>query len=128
MPSFQDLIDEWVKEFEKFEAETGWNELKLYGTSKLDKFSGGQISFSEKMYAVLHQLEKKATITPSIKKLKEFVQVDINMNLPRQLRQGQDEGKHEHLLPEVLEIEKDIFCKVSTAHTAVLKTLHTFTT
>ena len=115
MPLFQDLIEEWVKEYEKFEEETGWNELKFYGTNKSDR-TGGQFNFSEKIFAILHQLEKKATITPSIKKLKEFVQVEFNLNLPPRMLDGMpQEGKHEHLLPEVLEIEKDIFCKVSTA-------------
>ena len=111
----QDLIEEWVKEYEKFEEQTGWNELKFYGTNKSDVRTGGQINFSEKIFAILHQLEKKATITPSIKKLKEFVQVEFSLNLPPRMREGMpQEGKHEHLLPEVLEIEKDIFCKVST--------------
>ena len=71
-----------------------------------------QFNFSGKLLAILHHLEKKGAAHPSIKRLKEIVQQE-----PRHYESPYDDEigkgkKHEHLIPESLEVEKDIFCKV----------------
>ena len=112
LKELQNLLDDWVEEYEKFCFEKGWNELIFHG--KLEKSSTGviQFNFSGKLLAILHHLEKKGAAHPSIKRLKEIVQQE-----PRHYESPYDDEigkgkKHEHLIPESLEVEKDIFCKV----------------
>ena len=52
---------------------------------------------------------------PSIKRLKEFVQKEQSIPIqmpPRIMKEDFGSEKHEHLIPESMEIEQDIFCKV----------------
>merc|ERR1719189_3226935 len=102
----QDLLEDWVEEYESHERKTGWNELKFYGRMK----QGRQFNFSVKLLSILHHLEKKGSTNPSIKVLKEFA-VEEEKQFGRE-----DEimtKKKEQLIPETIEVEKDIFCKVT---------------
>jgi len=102
----QDLLEDWVEEYESHERKTGWNELKFYGNLK----NGRQFNFSVKLLSILHHLEKKGVTNPSIKVLKEFA-VEEEKQFGRE-----DEimtKKKEQLIPETIEVEKDIFCKVT---------------
>jgi len=102
----QDLLEDWVEEYESHERKTGWNELKFYGNLK----HGRQFNFSVKLLSILHHLEKKGATNPSIKVLKEFA-VEEEKQFGRE-----DEiltQKKEQLIPETIEVEKDIFCKVT---------------
>merc|ERR1712001_798573 len=87
----QDLLEDWVEEYESHERKTGWNELKFYGNLK----NGRQFNFSVKLLSILHHLEKKGSTNPSIKVLKEFA------------------VEEEKQFPETIEVEKDVFCQVT---------------
>merc|ERR1712223_2162038 len=68
------------------------------------------MGFSVKLLSILHHLEKKGVTNPSIKVLKEFA-VEEEKQFGRE-----DEimtKKKEQLIPETIEVEKDIFCKVT---------------
>ena len=94
------------KFFILFGIKLGRNELNFSGSLN-NTGSGTQFNFSSKLRAILHHLEKISTTNSSIKKLNEFVVED---------REYEEEGMKrnaEHLLPEKIEVEKDIFCEVS---------------
>ena len=94
------------KFFDLLGIKFGRNELNFSGSLN-NTGSGTQFNFSSKLRAILHHLEKISTTNSSIKKLNEFVVED---------REYEEEGmkrKAEHLLPEKIEVEKDVFCEVS---------------
>ena len=94
------------KFFDLLGIKLGRNELNFSGSLNNTE-SGTQFNFSSKLRAILHHLEKISTSNSSIKKLNEFVVED---------REYEEEGmkrKAEHLLPETIEVEKDVFCEVS---------------
>ena len=94
------------KFFDLLGIKLGRNELNFSGSLN-NTGSGTQFNFSSKLRAILHHLEKISTTNSSIKKLNEFVLED---------REYEEEGmkrKAEHLLPEKIEVEKDVFCEVS---------------
>jgi len=102
----QELLEDWVDEYERHERKTGWNELKFYGNLK----NGRQFNFSVKLLSILHHLEKKGITNKSIKVLKEFA-VEEEKQFGRE-----DEimtKKKEQLIPETIEVETDVFCKVT---------------
>lgn len=108
LTELQDILEEWVEEYEKFVRLTGWNELKFYGN--ITNF-GRQFNFSVKLMAILHHIEKKGATNANIKVLKEFAHEE-------EKPYGQDGAecrKTEQLIPETIEVEKDIFCKVTSS-------------
>jgi len=102
----QNLIEEWVEEYESYERQIGWNELKFYGRMK----QGRQFNFSVKLLSILHHLEKKGSTNPSIKVLKEFAVEEEKQFGREEEVQAQ---KREQLIPETIEVEKDVFCQVT---------------
>ena len=102
----QNLIEEWVEDYESYERQIGWNELKFYGRMK----QGRQFNFSVKLLAILHHLEKKGLTNPSIKVLKEFAVEEEKQFGREEEVQAQ---KREQLIPETIEVEKDVFCQVT---------------
>ena len=90
---------------EIFGMKLGRYELKFSGSLK-----DSQFNFSVKLMSILHHLEKVATTNPSIKILNEFVVEERNYD--EEYEAGK-KRKAEHLLPETIEVEKDVFCEVS---------------
>ena len=90
---------------EVFGMKLGRYELKFSGSLK-----DSQFNFSVKLMSILHHLEKVATTNPSIKILNEFVVEERNYD--EEYEAGK-KRKAEHLLPETIEVEKDVFCEVS---------------
>merc|ERR1711971_651101 len=108
LTELQEILEEWVEEYEKFVRMTGWNELKFYGN--ITNF-GRQFNFSVKLMAILHHIEKKGATNANIKVLKEFAHEE-------EKQYGQDAAecrKTEQLIPETIEVENDIFCKVTSS-------------
>ena len=63
----QQLLGCWIEEYEKFEKESGWNELKFFGTvSGNEKRGSSQFNYSDRIYAILHQIEKRALFNPKL--------------------------------------------------------------
>ena len=63
----QQLLGCWIEEYEKFEKESGWNELKFFGTtSGNDKRGSSQFNYSDRIFAILHQIEKRALFNPKL--------------------------------------------------------------
>ena len=63
----QQLLGCWIEEYEKFEKESGWNELKFFGTvSGNDKRGSPQFNYSDRIFAILHQIEKRALFNPKL--------------------------------------------------------------
>ena len=90
---------------EIFGMKLGRYELKFSGSLK-----DSQFNFSVKLMSILHHLEKVATSNPSIKILNEFVVEERNYD---EEHEAGKKRKAEHLLPETIEVEKDVFCEVS---------------
>merc|ERR1719445_1801 len=107
LKELQDILEEWVEDYEKFVRMTGWNELKFYGG--INRY-GAQFNFSVKLMAILHHLEKTGSTNPNIKVLKEFAHEE-----ERHYRDDNAEcRKTDQLIPETIEVEKDVFCKVTS--------------
>jgi len=107
LKELQDILEEWVEDYEKFVRMTGWNELKFYGG--INRY-GAQFNFSVKLMAILHHLEKTGSNNPNIKVLKEFAHEE-----ERHYRDDNAEcRKTDQLIPETIEVEKDVFCKVTS--------------
>merc|ERR1712165_682984 len=71
---------------------------------------GAQFNFSVKLMAILHHLEKTGSNNPNIKVLKEFAHEE-----ERHYRDDNAEcRKTDQLIPETIEVEKDVFCKVTS--------------
>ena len=63
----QQLLGCWIEEYEKFEKESGWNDLKFFGTvSGNDKRGSPQFNYSDRIFAILHQIEKRALFNPKL--------------------------------------------------------------
>ena len=63
----QQLLGCWIEEYEKFEKESGWNELKFFGTvSGNEKRGASQFNYSDRIFAILHQIEKRALFNPKL--------------------------------------------------------------
>jgi len=108
LQELQDIMEDWVEEYENFVRSCGWNELKFYGAIV---GYGRQFNFSVKLMSILHHLEKIGTTNANIKVLKEFAHEE-------EKRYGQDSSdcrKTEQLIPETIEVEKDVFCKVTSS-------------
>jgi hypothetical protein len=109
LKDLQKMLDTWVEEYEKFEKETGENEVQFFGRLTRE----GQFNFSERLFAILHQIQKKGVANPDIKVLKEFAIEEVKRYC------GNTDGlvwrRAEKLIPEVIEIDKDVFCKVTCA-------------
>ena len=106
LKELQDILEEWVEDYEKFVRMTGWNELKFYGG--INRY-GAQFNFSVKLMAILHHLEKTGSTNVNIKVLKEFAHEE-----ERNYRDDNAEcRKTDQLIPETIEVEKDVFCKVT---------------
>merc|ERR1711997_225870 len=71
---------------------------------------GRQFNFSVKLLSILHHLEKKGSTNPSIKVLKEFAVEEEKQFGREEENQAQ---KREQLIPETIEVEKDVFCQVT---------------
>merc|ERR1712079_453931 len=107
LKELQDILEEWVEDYEKFVRMTGWNELKFYGG--INRY-GAQFNFSVKLMAILHHLEKTGSNNANIKVLKEFAHEE-----ERHYRDDNAEcRKTDQLIPETIEVEKDVFCKVTS--------------
>ena len=90
-----------------FGLKLGWHELNFSGSLK----DGKEFNFSVKLLAILHHLELKGINNSSVNVLNEF-SVEQDSNYARQRGLEKEKRKTEHLLPETIEVEKDIFCKV----------------
>ena len=100
IPELVDLVRQWEKAYE----EQSRNELKFSGSlTTTDHCS--EFNFSTKLLSILHHLENVAITNPSTKTLTEFfVEEDY-------LDEG-EERKAEHLLPQSIEVEKNVSCEV----------------
>ena len=100
IPGLVDLVRQWEKTYE----EQSRNELIFSGSlNSTEHWS--EFNFSMKLLAILHHLENIAITNPSTKTLTEFLVEEDRYT-------DDEEGKHEHLLPESIEVEKDVFCEV----------------
>jgi len=107
------LICSWVKEYTLYIQETGENRIELTGSLVLQSFN-----FSNKFMAVLHKMNLLDINKPDIKTLKE-----LHLEEPRDRysfdRYNENQAQKEkreanNLLPEVCQIEKDVFCRVQS--------------
>ena len=100
IPELVDLVRQWEKAYE----EQSRNELKFSG-SLTTLAHCSEFNFSTKLLSILHHLENVAITNPSTKTLTEFfVEEDY-------LDEG-EERKAEHLLPQSIEVEKNVSCEV----------------
>ena len=106
IPELVDLVRQWEETYE----EQSRNELKFSGSLNSTE-DGSDFNFSMKLLAILHHLENVAITNPSTKALTEFlVEEDHYVD--------NEEGnyrKAEHLLPESIEVEKNVFCEVKAS-------------
>ena len=86
----------------------GWHELNFSGSLK----DGKEFNFSVKLLAILHHLELKGINNSSVNVLNEFA-VEQDINYARQRGIEKEKKKTEHLLPEAIEVESNVFCKVN---------------
>ena len=96
IPELVDLVRQWEKAYE----EQSRNELKFSGSlNTTDRCS--EFNFSMKLLSILHHLENVAITNPSTKSLTEFF-----------VEEEGEERKAEHLLPQAIEVEKNVSCEV----------------
>ena len=101
IPELVDLVRQWEKAYE----EQSRNELKFSGSlTTTDHCS--EFNFSTKLLSILHHLENVAITNPSTKTLTEFF-VEEDMD-----KSELEERKAEHLLPQAIEVEKNVSCEV----------------
>ena len=111
LKELQDLLAEWVEEFERYDRETGVHQIHLFGRME---DHGRQFNFSDRLFAILHQLEKKGTTSQAVKTLREFAVEESKGYSSVFSDEDQVLRRTDSLVPEVMEMEKDVFCQVSS--------------
>ena len=106
----EELIIIWIKEYIKFVQETGENMIELTGS--LSTWFDNQFSFSNKFLAVLHKMNSLNFDLPDIKKLRELQLEEPNDRFSKNDGVKEEKRKAENLLPEVCQIQEDVYCRV----------------
>ena len=100
-----------MEESEQYKQETGVHTIQLLGRKEDHR---GQFNFTAKLFAILYKLEKKYINNKTVKTLKEFTVEESKGKSSVFSDEDQGPRRTDNLVPEVMEIEKDVFCKVSS--------------
>ena len=111
LKELEDLLEGWVEEFERYDRKNGMHTIHLFG--RMNDY-GRQFNFSERLFAILHQLEKKGKTNPTVKTLREFAVEESKGYSSVFSDEDQVLRRTDSLVPEVMEMEKDVFCQVSS--------------
>ena len=104
LEGLESLLSSWEEEYEAVQD----NQIRLYGKIS----SSGAFDFSERLFAVIHQMEKKVMDSPGIKVLTQFsVQEDKRYFYSRS--EKEDRRKCDNFLPETVEISDGVFANAT---------------
>ena len=106
----ESLIKTWVKEYKQFVLETGESQIEL--TGKLEGGYNQTFDFSNKFLSVLHKINSLNYNLPDIKVLREIQLEEKKDRYASDSQHEDDKRKAESLIPEVCQIDKEVFCKV----------------